>query len=187
MAKTAARARGQHDSVDGVDTHCSDTLTWHHTGNAGNVPQIPLFFGSAVISGVIGAMGKEIFMKFSTRFLMLAALLAAGHFAVPAALAQAQSPLQGSPAPVVSDQRIEATAAALERVASLQQTYRQRLSEATEQADKERIVAEANGALTKAVTDQGLSVEEYASILQAAQNDPALRGKIIERIHQPGK
>ena len=125
-------------------------------------------------------------MKFSTRFLMLAALLAAGHFAVPAALAQAQPPL-GSPAPVVSDQKIEATAAALERVASLQQTYRQRLSEATEQADKERIVAEANGALTKAVTDQGLSVEEYASILQAAQNDPALRGKIIGRIHQPGK
>ena len=126
-------------------------------------------------------------MKFSTRFLMLAALLAAGHFAVPAALAQAQSPLQGIPAPVVSDQKIEATAAALERVASLQQTYRQRLSEATEQADKEHIVAEANGALTKAVTDQGLSVEEYASILQAAQNDPALRGKIIERIHPPGK
>jgi hypothetical protein len=95
--------------------------------------------------------------------------------------------LQGSPAPVVSDQKIGATAAALERVASIQQTYRQRLSEATEQTDKERIVAEANGALTKAVTDQDLSVEEYASILQAAQNDPALRGKIIERIHQPRK
>ena len=58
MAKTAARARGQHDSVDGVDTHCSDTLTWQHARNALNEPQIPLFFGSAVISGVIGAMGK---------------------------------------------------------------------------------------------------------------------------------
>jgi hypothetical protein len=126
-------------------------------------------------------------MKFSTRVVLLAALLAAGHFAVPPASAQAQSPVPGSPAPAVSDQKIEATAAALERVANLQQTYRQRLSEVTEQAEKERIVAEANGALTKAVTDQGLSVDEYASILQAAQNDPALRGKIIERIHPPGK
>jgi hypothetical protein len=132
-------------------------------------------------------VGKEILMRFSTRFVLLAALLAAGHFAIPPAPVQAQSPLPGSPAPVVSDQKIEATAAALERVASLQQTYRQRLSEVKEQADKERIVAEANGALTKAVTDQGLSVDEYASILQAAQNDPALRGKIIERIHPPGK
>jgi hypothetical protein len=126
-------------------------------------------------------------MKFSTRFALLAALLAAGQFAIPPVSVKAQSPLPGSPAPTLSDQKIEATAAALERVASLQQTYRQRLSEVTEQADKERIVAEANGALTKAVTDQGLSVEEYASILQAAQNDPALRGKIIERIHSPGK
>jgi hypothetical protein len=133
-------------------------------------------------------------MKSSTRVVLLAALLAAGHFAVTPASAQAQAqspspggPVPGSPAPVVSDQKIEATAAALERVANLQQTYRQRLSEVTEQADKERIVAEANGALTKAVTDQGLSVDEYASILQAAQNDPALRGKIIERIHPPGK
>jgi hypothetical protein len=86
-------------------------------------------------------------------------LLAAGHFAVPAASAQSPSPgapVPGSPAPALSDQKIEATAAALERVASLQQTYRQRLSEVTEQAEKESIVAEANGALTKAVTDQGL-------------------------------
>ena len=125
-------------------------------------------------------------MKFSTRFLIAAALLAAGPFGVPAALAQAQSPLQGTPAPVISDQKIDAAAAALERVASLQQTYRRQLSETPQQADKERIVAEANGALTKAVTDQGLSVEEYSSILQAAQNDPALRGKIMQRLHPPG-
>ena len=127
-------------------------------------------------------------MRFSTRILLPAAasLLAAGHFALPAALAQAGPPLQGTPAPVVSDQKIDATAAALQRVASLQETYRRRLSEATEQSDKARIVAEANGELTKAVTDQGLSVEEYSSILQAAQNDPALRGKIMQRIHPPG-
>ena len=127
-------------------------------------------------------------MKFSTRILLpaAAALWAAGHFALPAALAQAEPLLQGTPAPVVSDQKIDATAAALQRVASLQETYRRRLSEATEQSDKARIVAEANGELTKAVTDQGLSVEEYSSILQAAQNDPALRGKIMQRIHPPG-
>ena len=43
-------------------------------------------------------------------------------------------------------------------------------------------MAEANDALEKAVTDQGLSVEEYSSILEVAKNDPEVRGKIIQRI-----
>ena len=44
------------------------------------------------------------------------------------------------------------------------------------------ILNEAVSALEKAVTDQGLSVEEYNSILQVAQNDPAVREKIRQRI-----
>jgi len=54
----------------------------------------------------------------------------------------------------LSDQKLSA-AAALERVASLQKDYRQRVAEATAPAEKERIVAEANNELTKAVTEQG--------------------------------
>jgi uncharacterized protein DUF4168 len=41
---------------------------------------------------------------------------------------------------------------------------------------------EAVNALAKAVTDQGLSVEEYDSILEVAQNDPDVREKIRQRI-----
>jgi len=37
-------------------------------------------------------------------------------------------------------------------------------------------------ALAKAITDQGLSVEEYDSILEVAQNDPEVREKIRQRI-----
>ena len=51
---------------------------------------------------------------------------------------------------------------------SLKQDYQQRITAAAP-ADKERIVNEANSALQKAVTDQGLSVEEYNSILEVAQ------------------
>jgi hypothetical protein len=35
----------------------------------------------------------------------------------------------------------------------------------------------------KAVTDKGLSVEEYTSILEVAENDPAVREKILQRLH----
>ena len=47
---------------------------------------------------------------------------------------------------------------------------------------KNRASNEGGQALTKAVTDQGLSVEEYTEILRMAQNNPAVREKILMRI-----
>ena len=78
-------------------------------------------------------------------------------------------------------------AAALERVASLQMDYRQRIAQAEAPAEKERIVAEANNELTKAVIEQGLSVEEYTSILNVARDDAEIRGKILQHIHRSDK
>ena len=63
---------------------------------------------------------------------------------------------------------------------TLTQDYQQRITAAAP-ADKERIVNEANSALVKAVTDQGLSVEEYNSILEVAQNDPARKNSSAHR------
>jgi hypothetical protein len=40
----------------------------------------------------------------------------------------------------------------------------------------------AKSTMAKAVTDQGLSVEEYNSILVMAQNNPEVRGKILQRM-----
>jgi hypothetical protein len=108
---------------------------------------------------------------------------AAGFFFVPVASAQVQSPSPGlSQQPQnIPDQKLDAAAAAIERVASLKQDYQQRIAAAAP-ADKERILNEAVNALAKAVTDQGLSVEEYDSILEVAQNDPDVREKIRQRI-----
>lgn len=120
------------------------------------------------------------------RSLSAAVLMAGWNLSTPIANAQgAQSeappPGVSTPAPNITDQKLDATAAAIEHVASLKKTYEQRLAEAP-QAEKEHIVSEANDALEKAVTDQGLSVEEYSSILEVAQNDPEVRGKILQRI-----
>src|SRR5262249_30998684 len=70
---------------------------------------------------------------------------------------------------------------AIRQVASLKQDYQQRIVAAAP-SDKERIAAEALGVLTKAVTDQGLTVEEYTSILEVAQNDSGVREKLRQRI-----
>jgi Domain of unknown function (DUF4168) len=102
-------------------------------------------------------------------------------------LAQSPSPGPSTSAQDLSDQKLSAVAAALQRVASLQKDYRQRIAEAEAPAEKERIVAEAHNEFTNAVTEQGLSVEEYASILDMAQDDPEIRDKLLQRIRPSDK
>ena len=97
---------------------------------------------------------------------------------------QAQSPAPANPAASISDQKLDAVAEAMQRVASLKRDYLQQL-EATPPEDHPRIANEAGNALEKAVTDQGLSVEEYTAILEVALNDPQVRDKIIERMQAP--
>src|SRR5262249_44358072 len=107
--------------------------------------------------------------------------------AVPAASAQGQSqgpsvaPSPSEPAQSIPDQKLDAAAAALDQVATLKEDYQQRINSA-DPADKRRIAEEGNNALVKAITDQGLSVEEYTAILVVAQNDATVREKIIQRL-----
>jgi hypothetical protein len=70
----------------------------------------------------------------------------------------------------------------MQRVSILEQTYRQRIATAATPSDQERIKAAANNAVTKAVADQGLSVEEYNSIVEVALNDPEVRAKVLEHL-----
>jgi Domain of unknown function (DUF4168) len=136
---------------------------------------------------------KETTMRQSLRSPTIAALAAIWLFSVPAVNAQDQSPPAqtpspgaSNPTPELSDQKLDAAAAAILRVAGLKQDYQQRIAAAAP-ADKERIAEEAFNALAKAVTDQGLSVDEYASILEVAQADPEVREKIRQRIPSSNK
>ena len=125
--------------------------------------------------------------------LLAAAVLGVGGLlSAPEASAQAPAPDVQSPSsrsdqsPNIPDQKLDATAAAVERVARLRQDFQDRIATAAP-ADKEQIADETNKAMAKAVTDQGLSVEEYTSILQVAQSDPAVRDKIRERLLRSNK
>ena len=99
---------------------------------------------------------------------------------------QAQSPAETSPAASIPDEKLDAAAAAIQRIASLQRDYLQLLEDAPPD-DQPRIADEASTALEKAVTDQGLSVEEYSTIVEMAQNDPQVLQKIIERLQATAK
>ena len=115
-------------------------------------------------------------------------LTAAWLLSVSAANAQGQSPPPGpsDQAPNIPDQKLDAAAAALQQIAGVRENYQQRI-EAAPSSDKQSITDEAQNALVKAITDQGISVEEYTSIMVVARNDPVVREKILQRIRPSAK
>src|SRR5690348_9724299 len=94
---------------------------------------------------------------------------------------QGQPPQAPSPWLTVSDEKLNAAAVAIGRVTSIRQSYEPKIA-AAPPADKQRVTEEENDAMKKAVTDQGLTVDEYNSIIRTAQNDPSVRQKLSQRI-----
>jgi hypothetical protein len=129
-------------------------------------------------------------MQSTTRFGTFCALTltTAGLLFMPAAHAQQQAP-SGSvitPGPAVTptnvpDKKLDAAAAAVKKVSAIKNNYEQQLAQAPV-AEKKRLESEAGDAMVKAVTDQGLSIEEYTTIMQVAQKDPVVRDKLLQRI-----
>lgn len=114
-------------------------------------------------------------------------LAATGLFLAPAAVhAQTQTPstaptTKPAPATDISEQKLDAAAKAVKNVSTIRDSYEQKLIKAP--ADqKAKLADEASDAMAKAVTDQGLSVEEYTSIIEVAQNDPVVRNKLLQRL-----
>ena len=128
-------------------------------------------------------------MQLLTRALTATVLTVACMVFTSSADAQTDRPSSPGPSqqtPNISDQKLDAAAAALERVASLREDYKRRLQGAPT-SDQERIADEAKGEFVKAITDQGLSVEEYNSIIVVARDDPEVRKKILQRMRPPAQ
>lgn len=114
---------------------------------------------------------------------------AAGFMFTPANAQQDQpssAPSQTPPGPTnpsrnIPDNKLDAAAAAVKSVSVIRSDFEKKLAKASD-TEKDRIVDEADNAMTKAVTDQGLSVEEYSTILKLAQNDFVVRDKLLQRL-----
>jgi hypothetical protein len=92
------------------------------------------------------------------------------------------TPGPSSPSASIPDNKLDAAAAAMKSVSTVKEDYGRRIAQAPDDSEKSRLANEGGQALTKAVTDQGLSVAEYTEILQVAQNNTAVREKILQRI-----
>jgi Domain of unknown function (DUF4168) len=87
---------------------------------------------------------------------------------------------QSKKAQNIPEDKLNAAGAALAAVTRIHRDYEQRLAAASPN-DRKRIADEGDTALQQAITDKGLSMDEYKAILDAAQNDPDLRAKLVER------
>ncbi|MDC9833818.1 DUF4168 domain-containing protein [Rhizobium binxianense] len=105
--------------------------------------------------------------------------------------AQGQAPMQGQSggngaAAPVSDQKIEAFAVAYLQVDKVRQEYSAKIGATKDEAAKQKLQQEAKKQMVDTVeASNGISVEEYSSILTAAQSDPALAKKVLEKIGTP--
>ena len=100
--------------------------------------------------------------------------------------AQPAAAQEQSPTPSISDQKLDQTAAAIQIMRRVHADLQQKLSAATPD-DQKKIMSEAGVALKKAVTDQGLSVEEYDSIVMVAQDDPNVHERLVQRLGAAAK
>ncbi len=126
----------------------------------------------------------------STTGLFAMTLTAAGLVLMPAAYAQDKSraapsapaaPGTTTTPAAIPDAKLDKAAAAVKRVSVIKDSFDKKLAQAPA-TEKQRIAGEANEAMTKAVTEQGLSVEEYTTIIQIAQNDVTVRNKLLQRM-----
>lgn len=122
-------------------------------------------------------------MQTILRSLLAATILSAVSLvSVPAANAQTPAPNAQTKSADIPEQKLDATASALQRVTDVRRSYEEKLSGASAADEQKRIVSEANDAMSKAVTEQGLSLEEFDSIIRLAQSDVGVREKILQRV-----
>ncbi|WP_209427338.1 DUF4168 domain-containing protein [Pararhodobacter sp. SW119] len=123
----------------------------------------------------------------------LAATMTAVSLALAAPLAlpaMAQNAPQTAPqeapaAPMmtVDEAQLDAFVAALRTVDQMEQEYTETLQQAETDEQRQEIVSEANTAMAEAIENTpGMTLDDYVSILQAAQADPALSARIMERL-----
>lgn len=107
-------------------------------------------------------------------------IAAAATLGLGSAVQAQESGNAGTFADDIDEQQLEAFVVARAEVQEIQQEYTQRLqaTEGNEQAAE--LQAEAQEKMVSAVENEGLSVQEFNQIADAAQNDPEVREKVQE-------
>ncbi|HEY9549468.1 MAG TPA: DUF4168 domain-containing protein [Kiloniellaceae bacterium] len=100
----------------------------------------------------------------------------------PAAVQLAQA--MGTPAEAYSEQQLQAYAAAVMKVQEIDRAWQPKIGQAQTQEEAEAMTTEATNEMIGEIEGQGLSVEEYNAITQAAEQDQQLYDRIMTLLAQ---
>lgn len=121
---------------------------------------------------------KRMFLR-STALVVLLALCMA-----PAALAQNQQPQQ-APDVDVDDEEIERIAQVYVEIEEVRQSYQPQFQETEDPEEAQALQQELQQEINQVIEDtEGLTVERYDTVIQAAQADDELYNKLIAAIEE---
>lgn len=116
-----------------------------------------------------------------TQFLSITAISSALALAPLAASAQsATATPPAGPTTSYSQTDLQKFVAAAEKVSVLTQEYAPKVQATSSSDEREAVVKEADEKMMGAVQDEGLTVEKFLAINQAAQADPKLQERLVE-------
>lgn len=94
---------------------------------------------------------------------------------------QGRAPQQGEP----SDALVHKVGAALRQTTTIRQKYAERAQSMTP-AQQQQLTGQAQSEMVRAISDQGLSVQQYNQVLQLAQADPTLKQRLLSAVQSGG-
>jgi|GEM_PF-1745010 len=99
---------------------------------------------------------------------------------------EAQPMPEQQEAPEVSDSQVEAFVDAYVAVNDVREEYTERLQNAEDQEEAQQLQQEANDAMSEAIADSGMDVEEYQEVAMAVNADPDVREQVTEMLEERG-
>ncbi len=84
----------------------------------------------------------------------------------------------------ISGDILEPFAGAYKEVSEIHSSYEQRIVKSPDPAQADALQQEANQKMTQAVTDRGMTIEDYNTLFQTIQNDPDLKKKFMTVLNQ---
>lgn len=103
---------------------------------------------------------------------------------MPFATLNAQEVAFQAPQEELTKNNLESFARAYREITVIHTDYERRILESSDQTQADALQREANQKMNRAVTDHGLSIQEYNTIHGTIQNDPALKEEFMTVLHR---
>jgi hypothetical protein len=85
-----------------------------------------------------------------------------------------------TPNATVPDETVARTGAALKLVTEIKKVYMPKVEAAPTPDERARLSNQATDAARKAISDQGLTIDQYNNVMELAQADAAMRERLIK-------